>query len=94
MTVIPALNSAFVDRAAGALAARSKGSPEHRIRVLHQLVFGREPTQEEVALGLYFVAARTEAATPESSGEDRETADAWPQYAHVLLMTNELMFVD
>jgi hypothetical protein len=71
------MNSEFVTRAAKALADQTNGEPDQRIAGLHRRVFGREPTDEEIRIGLQY------------------TAEAgWAEYVQVLLMTNELMFVD
>ena len=72
------MNSAFVADAAKSLAKRSEESePTARVVKLHRFAFGRDPTADEVEIGLEFV-----------------TASGWIEYAHVLLMTNEMMFVD
>ena len=73
-----ALNSEFATRAAKKLAGRiEKDSDTDKIEQLHQIVFGRQPTEAESRLGLEFI-----------------DGTSLQQYAQVLLMTNELMFVD
>ena len=73
-----AMNSAFVTKAAEALADRARGgSVEERVRDLYGLVLGRAASVEEVDLAGSFVKS-----------------NSWQQLAQVLLMTNELMFVD
>ncbi len=85
------MNSPFMLEQAKALAGRHEvhadPTPEGRIGALYRLVLTREPTPEEVAAGLRFVqAAEMHAASSQLS--------PWEQYAQVLLLTNELMFVD
>jgi hypothetical protein len=75
------LNSSFVMRQAEALAARvsTAGDDTARIRCAYGLAFGREPSKAELALGVDFLAAGDK---------------TWPQYAQVLLASNEFLFVD
>lgn len=77
------LNSPFLQSQASAFVQRLKtdagDNVKRRIRHAHQLLYGREPSPEEMRLALDFV------------GE----GDAnWEQYAQVLLGSNELLFVD
>lgn len=61
------LNSPFVAEQARALAERpdlGAGDDAHRIRTLYQLLFGRLPGPEEVALGLKYVHAPPSLAGP------------------------------
>ena len=53
-------------------------------------VLGRDADESEVLLGRAFVAA-SEASR--ASGTP-SPLDSWSQFAQVLLLTNELMFVD
>jgi hypothetical protein len=80
------MNSPFVMEQAGALANRPEiaaaAAPAERIRRLYALVFGREPTGEETAVGQQFVASA------EGSKE------IWQQYAQALMLSNEFVFVD
>ncbi len=79
------LNSPFVVGQAKALAKRATGkSDEDRIRNLYHLALGRNPTAEELALGLEFIR----------DAESKKDFGPWEQYAQVLLMSNEFMFVD
>jgi len=91
------LNDPFVIELAEALAARlarevpAGGDPTHndpaqnhdaaRIDRLYQIAVGRPPTPAEVAVGLQLVG---NPAAP----------DAWSRYCHVVLCTNELVYVD
>jgi hypothetical protein len=82
------MNGPLVVECAQGLAARPElttaGSDDERIRRLHGLLFGRDPTARELELGRAFVASRSSA----------DGLDAWAQYAQVLLMSNEFAFVD
>jgi hypothetical protein len=86
------LNSLFVVEQAKALAARPEvqaaPTPEARIVALYHLVLTRDPTPAEIAAGLHFLAQATAPGAPSAQ------LDPWQQYAQVLLLTNELWFVD
>jgi hypothetical protein len=91
MTTVPqqalfGLNGPFVIEQAKAVAARSEAtaSPSDRIAALYRRVLARSPRPEEVQAGLRFI---------ERCGAGAQLS-AWQQYAHVLLLTNEVMFVD
>jgi hypothetical protein len=62
-------------------------SRESRIRALYERILGRTPTPDEVALGLRLVATSERPDAPERFSR-------WAQYAQVLLMSNEFLFVD
>ncbi len=89
-----AMNSPFVLEQARALAARPEvagaARPEQRVRALYRLVLARAPEPAEVRAALHFV--REAEAERQRSKDSRLTA--WEQYAQVLLLTNEVMFVD
>ena len=55
-----------------------------RVTRAYQLLFSREPTARESEIALEFFA--------EAAGDARATA--WIQYSHVLLASNEFLFVD
>ncbi len=92
MTTVPqqalfGLNSPFMTEQAKALAARTdKFSGEARVRELYRLAFARNAEAAEVQIGLRFVES--------PPGQERSQLTAWQQYAQVLLLTNEMMFVD
>jgi hypothetical protein len=79
------LNSPFLQQQAAALVKRlhtdAPAKDEDRIHRACQLLFGRPATEEQVRLGLDFLAAGT---------RDR----MWQQYAQVLLSSNEFLFID
>jgi hypothetical protein len=82
------MNSPFVIEQARALAGRlasASDDPEARIRQLYLLLFGRAPAARELALGVAFTRRQADPGSELS---------AWEEYAQVLLLTNELAFVD
>ncbi len=58
-----------------------------RLEFLYQKFFQRQPAEEEVQVANQFFASW------DTSG-DEPKMDAWQQFTHLLLMTNEFMFVD
>lgn len=95
-TVVPQqalflMNSPFVLERARRLTARLETAgvtePAARVQHLHRLLFGREATPAETQQGLAYVQA------VEADGKSTKLA-AWEQYAQVLLLTNEFVFVD
>jgi hypothetical protein len=85
------LNSPFMMEQAKALAARPEvagaATPEQRVAALYGLVLMRSPEPAEVQSALRFV-------TEVEAGGRGSQLTAWQQYAQVLLLTNEMMFVD
>ena len=81
------LNSPFVlDQArafARSLAAEAVGSEIERVRRAYLLTTGRRPDSDEEAMALEFLSK------PATSGMSR-----WEQYAQVLLVSNEMLYVD
>jgi hypothetical protein len=92
MTTVPqqalfGLNSHFMLEQAKALAARTdKLEAEARVRHLYRLVFARKPRANEMQAALRFVNS--------APGAESGQSDFWQQYAQVLMLTNEAMFVD
>ena len=82
------LNDPFVIAQAKALAQRldketKSASPEDKIRHLYRLVLGRLPTPREVEVGLDVLRQ-----TPPPN------YNSWERYAHLLLCSNEFLYVD
>ncbi|MFL5341995.1 MAG: DUF1553 domain-containing protein [Gemmataceae bacterium] len=78
------MNSPFVQEQAKALAKRCEsGTPAQRVEQTYRLALGRQPTADEVALGMQFVTA-----------DNHSPQSVWEQYAQVLLLSNEFVFVD
>jgi hypothetical protein len=83
------MNSPFVLEQARQLVQREVvGTAQNdaaKVRALYQLVLQRPPESREVRLAEQFLAA---------SAPGTNSLTALEQYAHVLLLSNELMFVD
>ncbi|HEV3343823.1 MAG TPA: DUF1553 domain-containing protein, partial [Pirellulales bacterium] len=80
------MNDPFVLDLAAALAERivrevSEEDDSRRIERLYQIVLGRSPTATEVEIGRRLLA-------------DSVGTDGWTRYCHVLLCTNEFVYVD
>jgi hypothetical protein len=85
------MNNGFVIDQARALASRvasASDDPEARIRQLYALLFGRAPEARELALGVAFTRR------PVDPGRAGTELSAWDEYAQVLMLANELVFVD
>ena len=86
------LNSEFMTQRAKALATRLNANREAtddaKIRLAFASLFSRQPTDDELKLGMAFL---TSAAPP---GTAANPLSAWEQYALALLGTNEFSFVD
>ena len=82
-----ALNSPFVITQARAIAARpevaSAADPIAKAKALYRLVLLRDPTADETKLTTKFAAEPT-----------KSQLGPWEQWAQVLLLTNEFLFVD
>jgi Protein of unknown function (DUF1553)/Protein of unknown function (DUF1549)/Planctomycete cytochrome C len=79
------MNSPFVVEQAKALAARTAGTTDERVRTLYRLALGRNPNETERKLAGEFV----------QSPDDKTTGvTGWEQLAQVLLLSNEFAFVD
>jgi hypothetical protein len=87
-------NNPFVMQQARRLVAREEFQPldeVQRVRFLYQQVFQRDPAADEAQLASQFVKTAPEV------GADSAKADPlrpWELLAHVLLMSDELMFID
>jgi hypothetical protein len=83
-----ALNGPLLTQQSDALVERLRkevpDDNDEQIDRAYWLVYGRPPTEVELRLGREFV---------DDSRADNKLA-AWQQYAHVLLASNELLFVD
>jgi hypothetical protein len=85
------MNAPFMMEQAKALAARPQvagaATPEAKVAALVRLTLARAAAPEEVDAAVRFIRAA------EASSE-RSQLTPWQQYAQVLLMTNEFVFVD
>ena len=80
------LNDPFVHAQAKALAQRlatETADPDARMRHLYRLILGRPPTSREVDIGRDMLR---QAPPP--------NYNAWERYCHLLLCTNEFLYVD
>lgn len=86
------MNSSFAIEQGKALVSRAEiGSATEtpaRISALYKLLFGRDPRPEESAIGTEFLAAAAE----DKSVSTKLTP--WEQYAQLLVLTNEFLFID
>ena len=84
------LNSEFLVTNAKALAARLQtvgNDDPDRIRRAFLLLYSRPATERELEIGFSFLNGR-------SLAEGSQGLTRWEQYAHVLLSTNEFLYVD
>jgi len=85
------MNSPFVVEQAQSLAARPEvaaaESDDAKIAALYRLVLTRQPDTDELVIGRQFVASAT-------AQTDGTKLSAWEQYAQLLLLTSEVMYVD
>ncbi|RIK86515.1 MAG: hypothetical protein DCC67_02715 [Planctomycetota bacterium] len=90
-----ALNHPFVAGRARALAERlcahEPGDAAQRVERLYAWLFQRPPTPSQRQAALDFVAAASDAALAEPPDRRQHP---WEQLAQVLLLTNEMMFID
>jgi hypothetical protein len=81
------LNSPFIVAQAKAFACRvtteSRTSVDDQVARAYQLLFGRVPSETEASLSRAFLEK------PESAGMSR-----WEQFAQLLLISNEMLYVD
>jgi hypothetical protein len=87
------MNDPFVYKQAEVLSTKvySKGDDTARIKEVYKLVFGREPTAEELKAGLDFLKT-----TPDKPGYmvDQQPVSAWKEYCRVLFSSNEFEFLN
>jgi hypothetical protein len=85
------LNSPFMHQQARALVARSEvqsATPRQRVAAIFSMIFARPAEGDEVDSALSFFTSVS------SQSGDKSTLSPLEQLAQVLLLTNELMFVD
>ena len=88
------LNSSFLGQQAERLYERVKSTPHAtnaaRVKQVYEWMFARPPTAAQVELASSFLASGR--AADESS--EKAAGEAWRQYLHALLSSNEFAFVD
>ncbi len=72
------------EKLAQRVASEIPDDESKRIQRAYELLYARKPSSKEIEIGLSFLNQPDEATR----------ADAWTQYAHVLLASNEFLFVD
>jgi hypothetical protein len=81
-------NNQFVMQRAHSLVSNTEfqklDTPLKRIQYLYQQVYQRDPEPDEIDMAAQYVA----------STQGTRAANGWELYAHVLLMSDELLFVD
>jgi hypothetical protein len=86
------LNSPFLKEQAQRFARRTdlppREQPAARITAMHQIAYGRPADPQELQLGLQYVA---EQLPNENNGA---WFDPWEEFAQVLLLANEFLFID
>ena len=81
------MNNPFMMKRAQALVKRlSSGTPEEQISMAYRHLFGRPASAQEIQAGLAFLHDLAGADGP-------PPVEAWCQYAHVLLSSNEFLFI-
>jgi hypothetical protein len=83
------LNSPFFEQQSRRLTdtVRQSGTNDaERIAATYQRLFQRPPTPKELQLGVQYLQQLREAKVAD--------AEAWRQYAHVLLSSNEFLYID
>jgi hypothetical protein len=100
MTTVPQqalylMNSPFAMDQARHLMMRKEiaatNEPEKKIRQIYRVLYSREPSADEIAMGMQFIAdekAKGPAMPP------RGALTPWEKYAQVLLASNEFVFID
>jgi hypothetical protein len=81
------MNSSFVYKQASKLSETVAGEKDDgaRIRETYRRVFGRQPSEQEMRLGLEFL---------DSGRTDSERQELWREYARALFSSNEFTFLN
>jgi hypothetical protein len=89
------MNSPFLVQQAKELAqrpeVRAAENDDEKVQAMYRIAFNRSPDADELRLAKEFVTAQPEEA---QSGEQPKRLSKWEKLAQVLLLANELMFVD
>ncbi|MDA7503420.1 PSD1 and planctomycete cytochrome C domain-containing protein [Planctomicrobium sp.] len=91
-------NDPFVMQQASNLATRADfqlfDTTEQRIQYVYQQLFQRDPTPNEIEIANQFLSTEESSATHAIPPSNSRPLRPWERLVHVLLMSNELMFVD
>src|SRR5579872_3761053 len=91
------MNNDFVNAQADQLAVRvgmAHTDAPARIRYAYELAYGRPPTPAEIAEGSTYLAKAHVALKDSGLPEERQPRAALASYLHVLLASDEFLFVD
>lgn len=92
-----AMNSPFVVEQARRLAADPNvGSAESTsagVRTLYRRVLSRDPSPDELSLAVEYIDSANQ-QSPAKSTKSRDTLSPWEQFAQILLLTNEFLYLD
>ncbi len=101
------MNSAFVVQQARHLVTRSEvqqaATEDKRLQAIYEILYQRAPDAEELKLARKFLHAQPENQPENATAKDSSSSaktnrgvplTAWEKFAQVLLLSNELMFVD
>ena len=87
------MNSPWIMQVASGLVAATDSAEQEPSRAaigrLYQRVYARDPTREEIELGRQFLRTASQAQTASD-----QPVGPWQQYAQVLMMANEFIFLD
>ena len=92
------LNSSFLMEQACKIVNRSAfqrlDGEAKRVRYLYQLVYQRDPSADETRRALRFLQATSASTDLKEQTHEQPPLTPWERYGQVLLMSNELLFVD
>jgi hypothetical protein len=91
------MNDQFVEEQAGALAARvalSEETSAGRVRLAYRLLYGRVPTAVEAQMATEFLRRYATELSSSGAPQHERTRSAWTSLMHVLLSSNEFLYVD
>jgi hypothetical protein len=91
------LNNPFVLEQAHGLASRllcGSGDDSMKLAEAYRLILGRAPSGRELSQGIGYVHGYAERAAQLGIPLGRAMAECWASLAHVLLCTNEFLYVD
>ena len=89
------MNSPFIIQQAQHVVERpdfhSAKTDRDKIKLLYEWAYQRQPSKEEIDWATQFVQSTS---SPSEPSKDRKPLTSWQKYAQVILMSNELVFVD
>jgi hypothetical protein len=91
------MNSPMIRDLAGSFAARLRNTaPDNpaRIRLAHQLAYGRPASNDEIEQGQTYLRRYTQELQRTGLPRDQAEMEAWRSYGRVLLCANEFVYVD